>query len=56
MRRTGGYFLPVSMAKIVDPIFSIYEDLTIHATAGSYVEQYAKENYIPYEAEHFGSL
>lgn len=43
--------LPDSVTKIGDWAFNECENLTIHAYEGSYAEQYAKENYIPFVAE-----
>ena len=43
--------LPASVARIDSYIGSMRSKLTIHAPAGSYAEQYAKENNIPFSAE-----
>ena len=43
--------LPVSLSKIDTTVFLDCHKLTIHAPAGSYAEQYAKENHIPFVAE-----
>ena len=43
-------YMPVSM-KDVSGAFYGCNQLTIHAPAGSYAEQYAKENNIPFVAE-----
>ena len=44
-------FVPASVAKIGKYVFDDCPNLTIHAPAGSYAEQYAKENNIPFIAE-----
>ena len=43
--------LPETVKQIRDGAFYNCTDLTIHAPAGSYAEQYAKENNIPFVAE-----
>ena len=43
--------IPASVTKIGGWAFQGCEHLTIHAPAGSYTEQYAKENHIPFAAE-----
>ncbi len=43
--------LPASVTEIGTGAFRDCRKLTIHAPAGSYAEQYAKENNIPFEAE-----
>lgn len=43
--------IPSSVVTIRDEAFRYCENLTIHAPAGSYAEQYAKENNIPCVAE-----
>ena len=43
--------LPASVARIDSYIGSMRSNLTIHAPAGSYAEQYAKKNNIPFVAE-----
>ena len=43
--------IPNSVTKISDYAFDGCVNLTIHAPAGSYAEQYAKENNIPFVAE-----
>ena len=40
--------IPESVCRIARRAFYRCEKLTIHAPAGSYAEQYAKENRIPY--------
>ncbi|MCH5184560.1 MAG: leucine-rich repeat protein [Oscillospiraceae bacterium] len=46
-------YIPRSVEKIIVAFFNEGNPIgvTIHAPAGSYAEQYAKENYIPFEAE-----
>ena len=44
-------FIPGSVVAIEADAFSDLYKLTIHAPAGSYAEQYAKENNIPFAAE-----
>ena len=52
---TGGniknVFIPKSVTEIRRTVFEDEPDVTIHAPAGSYAEQYAKENKIPFVAE-----
>lgn len=43
--------IPSSVQEMKDYVFIGDKDLTIHAPAGSYAEQYAKENNIPFVAE-----
>ena len=43
--------IPESIMEIQDRAFLACPNLTIHAPAGSYAEQYAKENNIPFVAE-----
>ena len=43
--------IPSSVTSIGEYALCGCEKLTIHAPAGSYAEQYAKENNIPYVAE-----
>lgn len=43
--------LPAKVKKIEKDAFEGCPNLTIHAPAGSYAEQYAKENHIPFVAE-----
>lgn len=43
--------IPDSVTSIGNWAFDGCENLTIHAPAGSYAEQYAKENNIPFVAE-----
>ena len=43
--------LPVSIDRIAETAFEDCHKLTIHAPAGSYAEQYAKEHNIPFAAE-----
>ncbi len=43
--------IPKSVKKIENDAFHWCDKLTIHAPAGSYAEQYAKENNIPFVAE-----
>lgn len=43
--------IPTSVTLIGENAFSDCDNLTIHAPVGSYAEQYAKENNIPFEAE-----
>lgn len=40
--------IPDSVTSIGEGAFSACKELTIHAPAGSYAEQYAKENNIPF--------
>ncbi len=43
--------IPASVTDIADTAFKDCHKMTIHASAGSYAEQYAKENNIPFVAE-----
>ena len=43
--------IPDGVTVIGYSTFDECENLTIHAHEGSYAEQYAKENYIPFVAE-----
>ena len=43
--------IPESVIEIGEGAFAGCGSLTIHAPAGSYAEQYAKENNIPFVAE-----
>lgn len=43
--------IPVSLTKIADTAFFESDKIVIHASMGSYTEQYAKENNIPFVAE-----
>ena len=43
--------IPQSVKQIAEDAFYQYAQVTIHAPAGSYAEQYAKENGIPFVAE-----
>ena len=43
--------LPDTVTEIDDCAFAFCDDLTIHAPAGSFAEQYAKNHDIPFEAE-----
>ena len=43
--------IPGSVTEIGEDAFNMCHKLTIHAPAGSYAEQYAKENNIPFVAE-----
>lgn len=42
--------IPASVTEIQDWAFQNCESLTIYAPAGSYAEQYARENNIKFEA------
>ena len=44
-------FIPASVTRIAYNAFTNKKEKTIHAPAGSYAEQYAKENNIPFVAE-----